>query len=94
MKVKFILLFFILWLHITVLNLFVVGHSGLVFYWEESLRTETIFIHLTFALISSGSFFAIVKIRKKLTYSRMRVAEKTWVLCSLILLFAIAYLVS
>lgn len=65
MKVKFILLFFILWVHITVLNLVVVTPSGLVFFWEESLRVETILIHLIFALIGSGSFFTLVKIKKK-----------------------------
>jgi hypothetical protein len=80
--------------HITVLNLVVVTPSGLVFFWEENLLVKTILIHLIFALIGSGSFFILVKIKKKLTYSRIRVAEQTWVLCSLILLLIIAYLLN
>jgi len=61
---KMTLLFLLLWLHVSLLNLFYVNYRGPVFLWEENSQLLTIQVHCLIALTSTGFFLAITKLRK------------------------------
>lgn len=60
---KMTLLFLLLWVHVSLLNLFYVNYSGPVFLWEENSRFQTIQIHFLIALVSTVFFVALTKLR-------------------------------
>ncbi len=53
------LLFAVVWLHITMLNLFYVSYSGPVFFWSESAQLKTLAIHLFVSLMTLVFYFAL-----------------------------------
>ena len=61
---KMTLLFFIVWAHVSLLNLFYVNYSGPVFLWQENSELLTIQTHFVIALITTVFFLAITKLRK------------------------------
>lgn len=68
---KMTLLFLLLWMHVSLLNLFYVNYSGPVFLWEENSRFQTIQIHFLIALASTVFFLVVSKLRN-LTGSKNR----------------------
>jgi len=58
-------LFLVLWLHISLLNLFFVNRNGFVFLWQESIEINTLFTHLFSALSATLFYFTISKVRDK-----------------------------
>lgn len=61
---KYLLVFLIIFTHITLLDLFFVTLNGPVFLIEENLRSSTIFTHLFIAISSLMICWLTVKIRK------------------------------
>ncbi|MBA6327749.1 hypothetical protein H4J46_07340 [Colwellia sp. MB02u-6] len=61
---KMTLLFFILWAHVSLLNLFYVNYRGPIFLWQENSELRTIQTHFLIALITTVFFVAITKLRK------------------------------
>jgi hypothetical protein len=64
---KMTLLCLVLWLHVSLLNLFFVNYSGPVFLWKENSQLHTIEVHFLIALVSTLFFIAITKIRNTIT---------------------------
>lgn len=60
---KITLLFFVLWAHVSMLNLFYVDYTGPVFLWEKNTQLLTILIHMAIAGLTTGVYLAICKIR-------------------------------
>jgi len=58
-------LFLVLWLHISLLNLFFVNRNGFVFLWQENGELNTLLTHLFSALSATLFYFAISKVRAK-----------------------------
>jgi hypothetical protein len=56
-------LFFVLWLHISLLNLFFVNKRGIVFLWQQNSEINTLLIHFITALIAALIYIAVTKIR-------------------------------
>ncbi len=56
------LLFAVVWLHVTMLNLFYVSYSGPIFFWSESVQLKTLAIHLSVALVTLGLYFTLIKL--------------------------------
>jgi hypothetical protein len=61
---KMTLLFFILWAHVSLLNLLYVNYRGPVFLWQENSELLTIQTHFLIALITTLFFLAVTKLRK------------------------------
>ncbi|MDX2367560.1 MAG: hypothetical protein QNK36_04020 [Colwellia sp.] len=57
------LLFVIIWLHISVLDLFYITHNGPVFLWQENTQILTLAVHFLIALVTTGLYKTISKIR-------------------------------
>jgi hypothetical protein len=58
-------LFFVLWLHITLLNLFFANQNGFVFLWQESAELNTLLTHLFSALAATLFYLVISKVIAK-----------------------------
>lgn len=67
LKNKTAQLFLVLWLHISLLNLFFVNHQGIVFLWQENGELNTLLTHFLTALIAVLFYMAITKIRARLS---------------------------
>tara|TARA_R110001583_G_scaffold47292_12_gene148215 strand:- start:2107 stop:2415 length:309 start_codon:yes stop_codon:yes gene_type:complete len=55
------LLFLIIWLHITALDLFYISYRGPVFLWKENAQFLTLLVHLVIALATVGLYWLLSK---------------------------------
>lgn len=58
------LLFVVIWLHISVLDLFFVTYSGPVFLWQDNTKVLTLAVHFIIALAVTALYQLISFIRK------------------------------
>jgi len=91
LKNKPLLLFIILWLHISLLDLFFMTYSGPVFLWTENLRLETVFVHSLIALCGVALYILLTKAKQEYIAGNLNIGDKTWLLCSLMLILSIGY---
>ncbi|TRX53173.1 hypothetical protein [Thalassomonas sp. M1454] len=61
-KKKVTLLALVLWLHITILDLFVVTSKGPQLLWQDNIRIETLVTHILLVALSVLSFIFIHRI--------------------------------
>lgn len=89
---KILLMFFVLWLHVSLLNLFFVNYSGPVFLWQENSELLTIQVHFFIALLTTIFYLTVTKIRQLKGEKKLAVTDKTWLFCSLVLMLSIGLL--
>lgn len=53
------LLFFILWLHISALDLVFINYSGFVLLWDQNIHWLTLATHLFIALMTTAFFYLV-----------------------------------
>lgn len=56
------LLFFVIWLHISALDLFYVTYRGPVFLWQENAQLNTLTVHFLIALSTMIFYWLVSKI--------------------------------
>jgi hypothetical protein len=78
-------LFFVLWLHISLLNLFFVNKRGFVFLWQENSELNTLLTHFFTALIATLIYLATVKIRIRLAEKKLLFGDKLLAIGSVVL---------
>ena len=93
LKNKPVLLFLILWLHISLLDLFFVTYSGPVFYWAENLRGETILVHISLALVSVLFYLLIGLFRNKFQVKKIKITDKFWLVSSTFMVILIGFFI-
>lgn len=59
------LLFVVIWLHISALDLFYVTYHGPVFMWQENARLETIVVHFLIALTTVAFYWLISRLFRR-----------------------------
>jgi hypothetical protein len=89
---KIALLFLALWAHVSLLNLFYVSYSGPVFLWQENSQLLTIQVHIFIALLTTGFYLAVNKLRQVNKTKTEKITYKVWLFCSLFLVFSIGFL--
>ena len=89
---KIALLFLALWAHVSLLNLFYVSYSGPVFLWQENSQLLTIQVHIFIALLTTGFYLAVNKLRQVNKTKTEKITDKVWLVCSLFLVFSIGFL--
>jgi hypothetical protein len=87
---KTLALFIVILVHISVLDLFFVTYSGVVFLWEENSRLLTIVTHLSITLMVTLLYLVIPIFRIKYQQGMSKNGEKVWWLSSLLMLVIIA----
>lgn len=85
-------LLFIIWAHITLLDLFYVGHYGPVFLWEQNLRISTALVHIGIAFSTWLFYLLFVKLRTNYQLGRFKLSEKIWIVCSACMILSIGFL--
>jgi hypothetical protein len=88
---KMTLLFFVLWAHVSLLNLFFVNYSGPVFLWEENSQLLTIQTHFLIALMTTAFFLGITKLRQINRHKSFKITDKIWLVCSVLLIASIVF---
>jgi len=53
------LLFFVIWLHVSALDLFYITYSGPVFMWQENMAFITLAVHFFIAFVTMGLYWLI-----------------------------------
>ncbi|MGB1262051.1 MAG: hypothetical protein ACPG52_03980 [Cognaticolwellia sp.] len=67
---KIALLFVALWAHVSLLNLFYVAYSGPVFLWQKNSELQTIVVHFSIALATTGFYLLVRKARQKSQFKK------------------------
>jgi hypothetical protein len=62
-KNKTVHLFCVLWIHISLLNLFFVNGNGAVFLWQENSELNTLITHFVIALTAVLFYMMVSKVR-------------------------------
>ncbi|MEH6597351.1 MAG: hypothetical protein V7736_17605 [Colwellia polaris] len=88
---KMALLFVVLWAHVSLLNLFFVNYSGPVFLWEQNAQLITIQTHFLIALITTLFFLMVSKCREFNRNKKVKISDKIWLLCSILLIASITF---
>jgi hypothetical protein len=89
---KYLLLFFILWSHVSLLNLFYVGSKGAVFLWQENSEPKTLAVHFFIALICTLVFIFLEYVTKHLANKKLNMGNTVWALCSVVMVGLIGLL--
>ena len=89
---KSFVLFLVIWLHVTLLDLSYVNHKGAVFLWEESFRPITLFTHLLIAATTLIFYLLVTKLRGSFQNSQYKVGQHIWLYCSVIMALTIGFL--
>ena len=58
-----IIVFFLLWLHVTILDLFYVTRHSIVFLWEDNFAPITLLTHFLTALVGALLSFCVCRCR-------------------------------
>ncbi|MGB1199880.1 MAG: hypothetical protein ACPG46_12590 [Thalassotalea sp.] len=66
---QFVVVLLLLWLHVTVLDLFFLTSHKVVFLWEDSFAPLTLLVHFAIALAASLIYLAICRFRQFLVRS-------------------------
>ena len=85
-KQQSIALFVILFIHFTVMDLFVVTTSEAKILIEEAMRVETIAVHMLAALLATFLYIAINMVRDINVNRDILVGDRVWFVCSVALL--------
>jgi len=58
---QFKLVFVIIWLHVSTLDLFYITYSGPVFLWQENAQFITLLVHVIIAALTTCCYWAVEK---------------------------------
>lgn len=89
---KTFFLFLIIWLHVSLLDLFFVNYSGPVFLWKENTELKTLAVHFSIALITTFSFMLAEKMHQLYQQGALFIREPLLIACSIGMLAAIGLL--
>jgi len=86
------ILFLIIWLHVSLLDLFFVNYSGPVFLWKENAELKTLAVHFAIAAITTLSFMLAEKMHQLYQNGALSIREPLLIACSIGMLTAIGFL--
>ena len=88
------MLFAIIWLHVSVLNLFYVNHQGPVFLWEENMGPRTLAVHFIIALITTATFLIGQKVHQHYRAGGYSIRESILIFASCCMVLSIGFLLT
>jgi len=91
-KSKIFYLFIVLLVHVSLLDLFFVTHSGPVFLLDKNSEFKTILTHLLTVAVSVFFYILLNKYRAHVQEVSFRVSDITWVVWSVILILSIGFI--
>jgi len=89
---KTVHLFLVLWVHISLLNLFFVNHRGAVFLWQENSELNTLITHFVIALSAVFFYMMVSKLRVLFSNKKFALGNNLFILGSLAMMALIGLL--
>ena len=89
---KSLILFLVIWLHVTLLDLSYVNHNGAVFLWEESARPITLLVHFLIAFSTLILYLLMIKLRENFQNRQYKIGQNIWLYCSVVMFLTIGFL--
>ena len=86
---KSIILLLIIWIHVSLLDLFYVSHSGPVFLWEKNSQTMVFIVHALIAFLTLFTYLIVSKMRMEYKSGRFVIQESVWMISSVCLVVLI-----
>ncbi|WP_448548207.1 hypothetical protein [Thalassotalea fusca] len=87
------ILFVILWIHVSVLDLFFVTYQGPVFLFAENTTLTAIITHMLIAAIGTGCYICSCQFRQWRQRKSGGVSDNIWLACSAMLIGAIIFII-
>lgn len=92
-KNKTVYLFFVLWIHISLLNLFFVNRHGAVFLWQENSELNTLITHLIIAFSTVLFYILVTKIRVFVSDKKFGLGNNLFIFGSVAMMVLIGLLI-
>lgn len=92
LNTKYIFFFLIIWLHMTLLDLFFVTSSGPVFLFEENSQPLTLLVHFSVAIATFIGFWLAIKVSQRYKEGKMEVREPILITSSILMVGCIGLL--
>lgn len=93
-KQKLFLVFIVTFVHVTILDLFIVTYNGPVLFWQESLHWLTLATHCVIALIIAAVYEFTVVVRRDLASGKFVLRERVLIGCSMCIVVSIVFLLT
>ncbi|XQW84703.1 hypothetical protein ACOYR1_16430 [Thalassotalea piscium] len=85
----YLVIFLLLWLHVTVLDLFYVTTSKIVFLWHENFAPLTLLVHFSTAVAATLFYICVTYFRRVYAVNNTLLGEKFCLVSSLLLVILI-----
>ena len=72
-----IIVFFMILIHVTLLDLFYIGSNGVVFLWTENLHWLSLFVHLAIAFAAAFFYLGCECLTRRLVTNKLENEEKS-----------------
>jgi hypothetical protein len=92
-KSKTFYLSLVLFVHVSLLDLFFVTTKGPVFLVDKNTEVKTLITHFVIVMLSVVFYVLLTKYREHARTTSFQISEVTWVVWSVALLFGIGFLV-
>jgi hypothetical protein len=89
---KTVYLFLVLWLHVSLLNLFYVNRNGAVFLWQENSELNTLITHFVIALSAVLFYMMVNKVRTFISNKKFVIGNNLFFFASLAMMAIIGLL--
>ena len=90
---KSLILFVVLWIHISILDLFVVTYNGPVFLIAENTTLKAIVTHFLLAALGTCVYVVSCRFRLWRQNKEAGISDKIWLACSAMLLGSILFMI-
>ncbi|WP_286264330.1 hypothetical protein [Thalassotalea atypica] len=89
---KPLILFAIIWLHVSLLNLFFVNYSGPVFLWKENSEPTTLLVHFLIAATTTTIFLFGQFLHQRYQSGAFRIREPILIFASMCMILSIGFM--
>jgi hypothetical protein len=89
---KTVYLFCVLWIHISLLNLFFVNRNGAVFLWQENSELNTLVAHFVIALCAVLFYIMLGRVHTFFTNKKFGFGTNLFIWVSLVMMALISIL--
>lgn len=91
-RIRYLCFFVVIFVHITVLNLFYVNENGITFFWQQAIQLNTIVTHLLAAGVSLLVYACAEQLVACHRKGQMAIREPVLILCSISMVLSIGFL--
>ncbi|REL25287.1 hypothetical protein DXX93_01080 [Thalassotalea euphylliae] len=91
-RIRYFCFFVVIFVHITVLNLFYVNEKGITFFWQQAIELNTIVTHLLAAGLSLLVYACAEQVVAYHRKGQVAIRQPVLILCSISMALSIGFL--